>query len=118
MIDFKAQKVVDTITVVEGDEGIYIQSMTMVNNCLGLLVGLSSGDIKMINLQTNEMIACIERAHLEKFDESVNCILSLEGTEDASGDDKLPFFVTGGADSLVKVYEHNPYAIKEDEKKE
>ncbi len=89
----------------------------MVNNCLALLVGLSNGSVKMYSLQNNEMVACIERAHLEKFDEGVNCILSLEGTEDSSGGERLPFFVTGGADSLVKVFEHNPYAVKEDEEK-
>lgn len=43
---------------------------------------------------------------------------------DADSTDKnptgqLPFFVSGGADSMLKVYEHNPYMpVPEDDKKD
>lgn len=90
-----------------------ISSIEYLNNGLNLIVGFNSGSIHLYDTKTLKLLSMVKNAHLEKNDEGVNCLKLLEST-DADSTDKnpvgqLPFFISGGADSMLKIYEHNPY---------
>jgi len=90
--------------------------MTLANNCLNLVIGFSNGDVKLFDLKTLKVVAIIEKAHQQKYDESVNCLACLESTGEEDPDrERLPFILSGGADNLVRVHEHNLYAIEKKE---
>lgn len=68
-----------------------------------------------------KLLSIIKDAHLCKYEEGVNCLAVIESPDIDSSDKnptgQLPFFVSGGADSMMKIFEHNPYMpVPEDDK--
>jgi WD40 repeat protein len=54
-----------------------IQSLSMLNNCLHFLVGLSNGAIQLYELKTLTLQNTVAAAHLTKYEEGVNCIMAI-----------------------------------------
>jgi hypothetical protein len=85
-----------------------------------LIVGFKSGKINLYDTKAMKLLSIINNAHLVKSEEGVNCLAVIQ-SGDNDGAEKnpsgqLPFFVSGGADSMIKIYEHNPYMpLPEDE---
>lgn len=106
--DFTQKSNIGTLTPDMPSE-CHIQSLSLLNNCLHLLIGLSSGDILLYDLKTLSLSQTISKAHLPKYDESVTCLMAIQSLPGAAK--PVPFFVSGGADGMIKMYEHNPYVV-------
>jgi len=107
--DFAQKSTIGTLTP-DMPSDCHIQSLSLLNNCLNLLIGLSSGDILLYDLKTLSLTSTISKAHLTKYDESVTCLMAIQSLPGAAK--PVPFFVSGGADGMIKMYEHNPYVVK------
>ena len=120
--DYKAGKLIGQIEPDHEAEDGAVTSMTYLNKCLNLAVGFSSGVIKLFDCKTLKVLSIVKKAHIQKNGEGVNSLIeiiqSAKKEEGSSPDDKsadststpnLPFFISGGADSMVKIFEHNPY---------
>lgn len=100
--DFKQQKLLKTLKTGSNP----IVSLCFINNGLNLLVGSTSGFIKLYELKTYQEQAEVLNAHLPKGGDGVNCMIELQDQDMKSG---LPFFISGGSDNNVKIFEHNLY---------
>ena len=58
-----------------------------------------------------------ENAHKVKNKQAIPCMTSLSRAPNSSEEDTeaLPFFISCGNDSTMKIFEHNLYRIKTDE---
>jgi len=52
--------------------------------------------IKVWDLRTQKQMDHVENAHLNKYDEGVQCLCTHKS---------LPFVASGGSDSLIKIFE-------------
>lgn len=94
-----------------------ISALCLLNNNLHIAVGLASGSIHLLETKGSySTVGIVQKAHLQKYDEAVNSIVELNSdasNSDANAGQKaLPYFVSCGADSLVKIFEHNLYSSK------
>ena len=101
------------------EKGVYIQCVKYFNNCQNIVVGLSNGNIQLYDSKA-KLLNIVEKAHNQKYDEGVNCLLAIQNlsgsSKAGSGTQNLPFFVSGGADGQMKIFEHNPYQVPVAEK--
>jgi len=88
------------------------QSLSFLNNCLHFVVGYSNGSLVLFDSKTLKALKTIEKAHSSKNGEAVNSIVEIKNSNENSAP-ALPFFATGGADSLLKIFEHNLYLVAE-----
>ena len=115
--DFKNHKIVHQMIVSAG-----VQSLCFLNNSLHLVAGLNDGSLYLLESSGSmNTLTIVENAHQPKYDEAVNCITSLmnsdqDGSQRSAKNETLsnnvPFFVTCGADSTIKIFEHNLYQFK------
>jgi len=125
VFDFKQMKVIQTTDCVPEEEdkknGVYIQSIKYFNNCANIIVGLSNGNINLYDAK-GTLQNVIEKAHTQKHDEGVNCLLAIQNfagsTKQGATSSNMPFFVSGGADGCMKVFEHTQYQVPIPEKPE
>jgi len=90
--DINQDKVVHTLEQAHQDG---ISSVQFSNSGLNLMTGALDGSLKVWDVRTYKLLSEV-KAHDKKYDEGLLCICAHPG---------LPFAATGGADSLVKVFE-------------
>ena len=110
VFDYSAKKIIHSTQV----ENQSIESIQYINNGLQLVVGMRSGKIQVFDTKEMKLLSIVNDAHLVKSEEGVNCLASIETLENQESQEnnsngQLPFFVSGGADSMIKIFEHNPY---------
>jgi len=111
--DFKNHKLVHQVQA-----NTSIQSLCFLNNCLHIVAGLTDGSMKLYESSGQmNLISIVENAHQPKYGEAVNSISCLMNSEQSTrSNSNLPFFVSCGADSTLKIFEHNLYQMKKGEK--
>ena len=106
--DWKTNKIAFEIEMYEKKEGVQVQTVIFVNKCLGAMIGYSDGSIHLYDLnQASKPVSVIENAHIQKDGEGVSCLIQVK-----QADDDQPFIVSCGADGNLKIFELNPYFIK------
>jgi len=67
--------------------GSLVQSISLLNNCLHLIVGLSTGNINLYDTNGSfSLLTIVEQAHLAKYDEAVNCIVPLPNSDPSNNE--------------------------------
>ena len=104
-------------------------SLLFVNNGLTLLVGFADGSVAAVETNMWKLQSMVKNAHLsrDRHGMTVNCLLSLDcdntlkaDVKDKAAKDKsssvsnaVPLVLTGGADGIIRIFEHNPYFVRE-----
>jgi hypothetical protein len=96
----------------EWDNKGAVQSMELINNSLGLLVGYQSGELRCVDFQSLKEVCVGDGKHLVKQDEGVTCLTTLWS------DESVPLFLSGGADGTIKLIEHIPFSKEIKSRKE
>ena len=91
--DFTANKVVKNIGDAHSDG---ISSVVFSNSGLHMITGCHNGSLKVWDVRTYKCVSELKEAHLRKYDEGVMCIATHQS---------MPFFATGGADSIINIFE-------------
>ena len=113
IFDYKQKKVILTTDCLsdeqERKEGVYIQAIKYFNNCSSIIVGKSNGNINLYD-SAGALLNVIEKAHTPKYDEGVNCLLNIQNSagslKSEGSTSNMPFFISGGADGCMKIFEH------------
>ena len=82
--DYKQSKIVEKKLLEPDQTAERIQTITFTNNCLNLLVGYATGEIKLYDFKTLKLLSVVQKAHLQKDQDGVNCII----TTKVAGTDK------------------------------
>ena len=101
------------------EDGARIQTLCLLNNSLHLSAGTAAGNLYLINAGSLAVTSSLIGAHDQKFDQGVHGIVELCGEETQEGGrdpnslsggvTKLPLMATVGADSRMRILEHNLY---------